>query len=228
MSKAKKEKDLLLVLYLQKIKIMELPEKSVERISQYRRILTECDKKGKTHIYSHELAGQLNLTPVQVRRDVMLIGYSGTQRKGYVVNELKKHIDDILNGDKELNIAVVGMGNLGRAVTTFFNSKHSSLNIVAGFESDEQKTGKIISGVRCYHINEIKDKIKELDISIAILTLPPECAQKVVEELVVAELRGILNFTSTTLNVPPNVYVENYDVSTYLEKVAYFVNHPSN
>ncbi|MFO7790065.1 MAG: redox-sensing transcriptional repressor Rex, partial [Bacteroidales bacterium] len=161
---------------------MDLPEKSVERLSQYRKILLENEKNGKTHIYSHELAAQLHLTPVQVRRDIMLIGYSGTQRKGYVIKDLYARIIEVLNQGKKLNIAVVGMGNLGKAITCYFEGKHPSLEIKAGFDNNENKINRVISGIKCYHISELQKKIKELNISIAILTLPPEQAQSVTDK----------------------------------------------
>lgn len=204
---------------------MNLPPKSVERLSQYRRILYSNLDKGKEHIYSHELASQLHLTPVQVRRDIMLIGYSGTQRKGYVIEDLIQRIGEILDGNKKINTAIIGMGNLGKAITSYFNGKRTKLDIAAAFDVDEQKINRVISNVRCYHINQLGEKIKELDISIAIMTLSPEHAQEVADQLVVNNIKGILNFTSVPLSIPEHIYVEDYDMVTSMEKVAYFVNH---
>ncbi|HKK66787.1 MAG TPA: redox-sensing transcriptional repressor Rex [Bacteroidales bacterium] len=204
---------------------MNLPQKSVERLSQYRRILYSNLEKGKEYIYSHELASQLHLTPVQVRRDIMLIGYSGTQRKGYVIEDLIQRIGEILDGEKKINTAVIGMGNLGKAITSYFNGKRTKLDIAAAFDVDEQKINRVISNVRCYHINQISEKIKDLDISIAIMTLSPEHAQEVADLLVVNDIKGILNFTSVPLSIPDHIYVEDYDMVTSMEKVAYFVNH---
>ncbi|MFO7879539.1 MAG: redox-sensing transcriptional repressor Rex [Bacteroidota bacterium] len=204
---------------------MNLPPKSVERLSQYRRILYSNLDKGKEHIYSHELASQLHLTPVQVRRDIMLIGYSGTQRKGYVIEDLIQRIGEILDGNKKINTAIIGMGNLGKAITSYFNGKRTKLDIAAAFDVDEQKINRVISNVRCYHINQLGEKIKELDISIAIMTLSPEHAQEVADQLVVNNIKGILNFTSVPLSIPDHIYVEDYDMVTSMEKVAYFVNH---
>jgi len=204
---------------------MNLPQKSVERLSQYRRILYSNLEKGKEYIYSHELASQLHLTPVQVRRDIMLIGYSGTQRKGYVIEDLIQRIGEILDGEKKINTAVIGMGNLGKAITSYFNGKRTKLDIAAAFDVDEQKINRVISNVRCYHINQISEKIKDLDISIAIMTLSPEHAQQVADLLVVNDIKGILNFTSVPLSIPDHIYVEDYDMVTSMEKVAYFVNH---
>lgn len=202
---------------------LNLPEKTIERLSEYRRTLLNCLAKGKTHIYSHELAGLHNITAVQVRRDLMLIGYSSMKKKGYDAQELIKVIGDIIDHQIGLNVAVVGMGNLGRAITTYFNGKRPKLNIVAAFDVDPNKVNRVISGVNCYHMRELPDVIKRNDISIAIISSPPDTANQVAEQLVAAGIKGILNFTTIPLVVPENVYLEEYDMITSMEKVAYFV-----
>lgn len=206
---------------------MALPPKTVERLSQYRRILYNNLDKGKENMYSHELASQLHFTPVQVRRDIMLIGYSGTQRKGYLVEELINRIGIVFDGNQKINTATIGIGNLGKAITTYFNGKRTKLDIAAAFDVDQNKINRVIADVKGYHINELSNKIKELNISIAMLTLFPEYAQGITDKLVVCGIKGILNFTSVPLNMRDNtgIYVEDYDMITSLEKVAYFVNH---
>lgn len=200
-----------------------LPEKTIGRLSEYRRTLLNCLANGKTHIYSHELANLHNITAVQVRRDIMLIGYSTTLKKGYDVKALIDVIGDIIDTEKGLNAAVIGVGNLGRAITTYFNGKRTRLKIAATFDTDPDKTRRVISGVKCYPMSELSKIIKEQDISIGILTVPPEDASVVAETLIMAGIKGILNYTSTPLNVAPNVYLEEYDMITSIEKVAYFV-----
>ncbi len=202
---------------------MKLPEKTVERLSEYRRTLLECLSKGKTHIYSHELARLHNNTAVQVRRDLMLIGYSSMKKKGYDAKELIDVIGKIIDYKNGLNVAVIGMGNLGRAVTTYFIGKRPKLNIVATFDNDSNKTNRVISGINCHHIKDLKEKIKASNISIAIITSPPDTAADITETLVMAGIKGILNFTTTPLNVPDNIFLEEYDMITSMEKVAYFV-----
>ncbi len=200
-----------------------LPEKTIGRLSEYRRTLLNCFADGKTHIYSHELANLHNITAVQVRRDIMLIGYSTTLKKGYDVKALIEVIGEIIDTELGLNAAVIGIGNLGRAITTYFNGKRTKLKIAATFDTDPEKANRVISGVKCYPMNEMQNIIKERDISIGILTVPPENAASVAETLIMAGVKGILNYTSTPLNVTPNVYLEEYDMITSLEKVAYFV-----
>lgn len=188
----------------------------------------DCLSSGKTHIYSHELANMLNLTAVQVRRDIMLMGYSTSLKKGYDINELIKVIGTILDTRKGQNVAVVGVGNFGRAITGYFTGKRSKLNIVATFDTDPSKINRVISGVNCYPVQQLSQIIKDLDITIAILTVPPDHAESVAELLVIAGIKGILNFTSVPLNISGNVYLEDYDMITSIEKVAYFVKKNSS
>ena len=202
---------------------MKLPGKTIERLSEYRRTLLECVNEKRNFIFSHELAARLHITAVQVRRDLMLIGYSSFQRKGYDVRELIDKIGTIIDSDQSLNVAIIGIGNLGRAVAGYFKGKRSKLNLVASFDTDPQKVNKVISGVRCYPHDDMEKVIKELDIRIAILTVPADYAREIAEEVVKFGVKGILNYTTIPLNVPSWVYLEEYDMITSIEKVAYFV-----
>ncbi len=202
---------------------MKLPERTVERISEYRRSLLDCLSNGKTHIYSHELAQLHHNTAVQVRRDIMFIGYSSMQRKGYDVKELIDVIGKILDTEKGLNVAVIGMGNLGRAITHYFTGKRSKLNIVAAFDKDPKKVERVTSGVKCYSVDFLEKIIKELHISIGIITVPADQAKSVAEDLYKCGIKGLLNFTTVPINVSPDVYIDEYDMITSLEKVAYYV-----
>ena len=200
-----------------------LPHKTIERLSQYRRALLICAAKGKTHIFSHEIAKIQHITPVQVRRDIMLIGYTGTLRKGYNIQELIDLIGDIIDTKEGLNVAVVGIGNLGRAMINYFNGKRTKLSIVAGFDSNPDKIDRIYSGVKGYHIDRLSEIIKAENISIAIITVPAGAAPDIAEKLVSAGIKGILNYTPKPVQVPSNIYLEEYDMITSLEKVAFFV-----
>ena len=202
---------------------MTLPERTVERLSEYRRSLLQCLEEGKTHIFSHELADLHHNTAVQVRRDIMFIGYTSMQRKGYDVRELVDVIGDILDSERGLNVAVIGVGNLGRAVTTYFVGKRSKLNIIATFDVDTTKMDRVISGVKCYPLSRLKEVVEAQQISIAIMTVPADSAAEVMAQLVEAGIKGVMNFTTVPLNVPPEMYLDEYDMITSLEKVAYFV-----
>jgi redox-sensing transcriptional repressor len=120
-------------------------------------------------------------------------------------------------------VAVVGIGNLGRAVTTYFIGKRSRLNIIATFDVDTNKIDRVISGVKCYPLSRLKEIVESYQISIAIMTVPADAAIEVAAQLVDANIRGLMNFTTVPLHVPDHVYLDEYDMITSLEKVAYFV-----
>jgi redox-sensing transcriptional repressor len=205
------------------MKMNKLPGKTVERLSEYRRMLLGCLAENRNYIFSHDLAALLHITAVQVRRDLMLIGYASVLRKGYDIRELIQTIGRIIDSEEGLNVAIIGIGNLGRAVTGYFRGKRSKLNVVASFDNDPQKVSKVISDVKCYHIQDMEQIIKEMNIQIAILTVPANYAKSTCESVVLFGIKGILNFTTVSLNVPSGIYLEEYDMITSIEKVAYFV-----
>lgn len=200
-----------------------LPGKTVERLSEYRRTLLTCLDEKRNFIFSHDLASRLHITAVQVRRDLMLIGYSSLHRKGYDVKELIDTISRIIDSDEGMNVAIIGIGNLGRALAGYFKGKRSKLNLVASFDNDPQKINRVISGVKCYPYNDMERIIGELKIQITILTVPADFAREIAEESVRYGIKGILNFTTIPLNVPSGIFLEEYDMITSIEKVAYFV-----
>jgi redox-sensing transcriptional repressor len=200
-----------------------LPGKTVERLSQYRRALISSLTGNRNYVFSHELAAMLHITAVQVRRDLMLIGYGSVMRKGYDVRELIKAIGNIIDAPNGLNVAIIGMGNLGRAITGYFKGKRTNMNVVAAFDVDQQKVDKVVAGVKSYHLDHFKKLRDELDIAVGVLAVPADQAVGVAEMLVSNGIRGIMNFTTVPLNVPDNIYLEEFDMITSIEKVAYFV-----
>ena len=202
--------------------VKHLPHKTVERLSQYRRALLLILSKEKTHVFSHEIAQMLHITPVQVRRDLMLIGYSGNLRKGYDIKELIDMIGHIIDTEKGQKVVVVGLGNLGKAMISYFKGKRTKLTIVAAFDVNPDKIDRIYDGVPCYHVDRIAEIMKKENITIGIITVPAEQAPAIAETLVLAGAKGILNYSPKPLNVSPYVYLEEYDMITSLEKVAFF------
>jgi len=200
-----------------------IPEKTIERLSEYRRTLLSCHDQGITHIYSHILAGIHGITAVQVRRDLMLIGFSSDTKKGYDVEVLINFIGEILDNNTDIHIGVIGMGHLGQALTKYFNNQHSKLSVVASFDIDPSKVGKTIDGIPCYSMSEFEKQVEARDIKIVILSSPTEVASELVLPIINAGIKGVLNFTSKPLNFPKGIVVENYDITTVLEKIAYFV-----
>lgn len=197
-----------------------LPGKTVERLSLYRRTL--LNRVSKEYIYSHELAELLHLTPVQVRRDFMLIEYTGNSGKGYYVKDLINTISKIIDPPETRYAAVVGMGNLGRAISRHLANKRENIKVLASFDIDEEKISRCSAGVRCYHLNDFENIVQQFEITVGIITTPAEAANAIKNLMISSGIKGILNLTSTPLDVPENIHLEEYDIVTSLEKITYF------
>jgi redox-sensing transcriptional repressor len=198
--------------------------KTIERLAMYRRLLSGLMEKGLEHFYSHQLAEFTGNTAAQVRRDIMVTGYTANARRGYAIDELIKRIDATLSVPETQKIALVGIGNLGRAILSYFNNQHSALSIVAAFDTDESRVNRVIAGCRAYPLRELRERVASEGITLGIITVPGQHAQQVAEALASAGITGILNFAPVPLNLPDSVYTERIDITTAIEKVAYFAN----
>jgi len=198
------------------------PARTVGRLSLYRRILYGLSEASVDNVYSHDLARMAGSTAAQVRRDIMGLGHTGSPVHGYNVRELIDAIGQVLDAEGGQCAALVGVGNLGRAIIAYFASRRPRLAIVAGFDSEPGKVGRVIHGCHCYPVAELGRVVRERGVSVGIVTVPAEQAQDVAELLVAAGVRGLLNFAPVRLTVSPEVYVEDVDITTSLERVAYF------
>ncbi|MBU1105139.1 MAG: redox-sensing transcriptional repressor Rex [Candidatus Riflebacteria bacterium] len=200
----------------------KISEKTVERLSVYRRHLKELQKKGKTRVYSHELAQIVAGTPAQVRRDLMQVGGNGCSSKGYEINLLSDEISELLDYPEKQNVALIGVGNLGRALLGFFSGSRENFDIVATFDNDPDKCGRIICGRRCYNADQLKKIVGEKKISTAILAVPAEAAENAVKDLIDAGVKAILNFAPKHITTNSNVFIQTIDMTMALEKAIYF------
>jgi len=199
-----------------------IPEKTIERLILYRRFLMNVKVEEKANIFSHELSTMTGFSSAQIRRDLMEIGYSGSPIKGYDTKNLIDSISEFIDAPEKQHVAIIGLGQLGRAIVNYFKGRRQKLEIIAAFDKDPNKAGKVVNGCRCYHIDELEKVIKENEIRIVILAIPEVGSQEMAERLVNAGIRGILNYAPTKLYLPHNIYIENRDMIMAVEKVAYF------
>ena len=197
--------------------------RTVGRLSVYRRLLVRLLSEGTRDVYSHELASIAGCSPAQLRRDIMAVGYSGSPIHGYDVAQLTESIGRFLDASTTMGAAIVGVGNLGRAITDYFAGRRPKLAIVAAFDTDPKKIGQVIHGCHCYDVAQIQQVISEQGICLGIVTVPEDQAQNVADLLIMSGVKGMLNFAPVRLRVPNHVYVEDVDMTTSLERVAYFV-----
>ncbi len=199
----------------------KLPIKTIERLLLYRVLLMEQQAIGKNSIHSHQLAELANNTPAQVRRDIMASGYSGNPSTGYEIADLLFKIKERLNLDLKVKVALVGIGNLGTAILSFFSFHKTRFEIVAAFDVDTEKSNKQVFGCKTYSIKRISSIIKSKQITLGIIATPDATAQDVADILVASGIKGILNFTSFPLKVPKNVKLNRIDITLELEKLAF-------
>jgi redox-sensing transcriptional repressor len=196
-----------------------IPPRVIPRLSRYYRILREYDQK--TWISSRELSLDTGFTDAQIRRDLAYFGQFGQPGKGYIIEELKKSIKAILGLDKQWNVLLVGVGNLGTALLRYKGFREQGFEIVAAIDADASKAGKIVNGVKIYPMGEINGLVKNKKIQMGILTVPEEVAQKAAENLVGAGIKSIFNFAPIHLKLPVDVQVRHIDMTIELERLSF-------
>ena len=199
-----------------------VPYRTIGRMTLYWRALRDYAREGKQHIYSHQLAAKSRVTAAQVRRDLMVLGYTGTPAHGYDAHKLRELIEAFVHPGEDQKVIIAGVGNIGRALLKFFMGRRPTLKVVASLEVNPDKFGRMIHGCPCYSIEEGARVIREQGITVGILAVPDAEAQYIAEMFVQAGIRGILNFARTALQVPSGVYVEDIDLAMSLDRVAYF------
>ncbi|HOW98162.1 MAG TPA: redox-sensing transcriptional repressor Rex [Kiritimatiellia bacterium] len=199
-----------------------VPARTVERLVLYRRLLNGLTEQGVEFIHSHEIAEKANNSAAQVRRDLMAIGYTGNPARGYAVNDLVRSINGLFEQKRDQKAALVGIGKLGRAILGYFALRQARPRIVAAFDSDPAKGQGEFAGCPCYPVDALTSVIARDGITVGILTVPADFAQPVTDLMLVAGVRGILNFAPTPLKTPAWAVVDNVDIATKLEKVAFF------
>jgi len=201
---------------------MKVPKKIINRLKLYRKTLYQLQKEGVAKIYSHTLGHHSECSAAQVRNDIRYIGYNGTPANGYDIKHLIKSISEFVDPLATTNACVVGIGNLGRAILDYCYNKNPKIRFVASFETDKLKIGRVISGCKCYDINQLESVIIEENINLAVLAIPEASAQIITDKLVASGVRGFLNYTALELKVPEGCYIENRDMLMALEKIAFF------
>jgi len=201
-----------------------VPNPAVRRLSLYLRQLESFKRKDRRTVSSKQLGESLNLTDAQVRKDLAYFGQFGHPGIGYRVDELIAQVKKILGTDKVWNVLLVGAGNLGRALMAYkgFNAKGFRLTNV--FDASNQLVGKKMGTFTVQPMTELQATIQKHQIRLAMVAVPADSAQDVVDQLVEAGTRGILNFAPTSVNVPDHIALNAVDLSVQLEQLSFQVN----
>jgi redox-sensing transcriptional repressor len=201
-----------------------IPNPAVRRLSLYLRQLEAFKRKDRRTISSKQLGEALHLTDAQVRKDLAYFGQFGHPGIGYRVEDLIAQVKKILGTDKVWNVLLVGAGNLGRALVAYkgFNAKGFRLTNV--FDAGPQIAGKKVGAFTIQPMTELEGTVQKNQIRLGMIAVPADSAQTVVDQLVAAGVRGILNFAPTSVSVPPHVALNAVDLSVQLEQLSFQVN----
>lgn len=196
---------------------------SLKRIFLYRACLVRLKMMGVEKVFSYTLANETGVTSDQVRKDFSEFNIKGNKRGGYEINDLLEKMEKIFHRNKDHNIVLIGMGNLGLALSKYSKFVQRNMNIVATFDIDPFKQ-KMRSGIPVYSMGRLKEIIDRFSVKVAIIAVPEISAQEVADELIRHGIMGIVNFAPVLLKVPPDVIINNVNLCDELESVIYYVH----
>ena len=196
---------------------------SLKRIFLYRACLVRLKLMGVEKVFSYTLANETGVTSDQVRKDFSEFNIKGNKRGGYEINDLLEKMEKLFHRNKDNNIVLIGMGNMGLALSKYSKFVQRNMNVVATFDIDPFKQ-KMRSGIPVYSMNRLKEIIDRFSVKVAILAVPEISAQEVADELIRHGITGLVNFAPVLLKVPPAVIINNVNLCDELESVIYYVH----
>jgi redox-sensing transcriptional repressor len=202
----------------------QVSELTTNRLSVYLRCLSTLEESGVRTISSQALAEQFHLNAAQIRKDLAYFGEFGVRGIGYYVKELRRHLRQILGLDRGVRVAIMGAGNLGLALADYAGFRDDGFEIVALFDTLKEKIGKRSrGGVVIYDTRDFRKVVKREAIGIAVIAVPASAAQQVVNTVVAAGVKAILNFSPGAVNVPRGTKLKNMDLTVSLESLSFFL-----
>ncbi len=199
-------------------------ELTTNRLSVYLRCLNAIHMAGVRTVSSQALAEQFDLNAAQIRKDLAYFGEFGVRGVGYYVEELRRHLRQILGLDRHVNIAIIGAGNLGLALADYPGFREDGFSIAALFDTKRDKIGqRSRAGVPIHDIKDFRRIVRREHIRIAAIAVPADSAQAVVNTVVGAGVKAVLNFSPGTLKVPGDVKLKSVDLTVSLESLSFFL-----
>lgn len=198
-----------------------IADSTVRRLSMYLRYLEDLDTKGQQTASSDELAHLCGTTPAQVRKDLSFFGSFGKRGLGYPVHELTAHLREILGLEREWKVVIVGAGKIGAALANYRGFRQRGFRIVGVYDNDPSKIGKPWGEAIIHDMADLAQDIAREEAPIAVLAIPSDDAQDVVDRLVGAGIRAILNFAPAQITVPPHVSLKSVNMAMELEGLSF-------
>lgn len=215
--------------------MLKIPNATIKRLALYRRCFIELHDRGIKRIQSSELSQRIGVDSATIRRDFSYLGELGRQGYGYEVRIVLEAFNMLLNTEETQQCVLIGVGNLGRALMKYFSSDKfkkllfkTPVNLVAAFDVDESLVGTAVGDKPIYHLNSLEDYIRTNEVTYAILAVPPKVAQEVASSLEGLGIKGLLNLSSTVINVSDDIRVHEVDLNMELETLFFYVLQKEN
>jgi len=205
-------------------KMKDIPDIVVGRLPVYLRALSRMMQAGQQVTSSKELGERLGISSAQIRKDLSHFGEFGKQGTGYQIPYLVEQLKRILKVNNEWQVALIGMGDIGHALTHYNGFVNRGFHIVLLFDNDPKKIGTAINGLVVMDAAKLVEEIRGRGLKVAMLAVPAEKAQEVANKLVEAGIEGILNYAPINLSVPPNVHVQYIDPVIHLQRMTFYID----
>lgn len=206
----------------------KIPRATLKRLPLYYRFVNTLKSKGIDRVNSKTISEALNIESATIRRDFSYFGELGKKGYGYNIDSLLEFFKSELSDSDNIYIGIVGVGNLGRALLTYNFSIHDEMTITEAFDIDSNIIGTQIGDVTIHDMDNLKEVLESKGISVVILTTPENVAQQVVDNLIEANVKGILNFTPARVETPSSVQVHHIDLGIELQSLLFFMKNYSN
>jgi redox-sensing transcriptional repressor len=201
-----------------------IPDIIVGRLPRYLQALEHMHNDGVHTTSSQELGSMIGISAAQIRKDLSQFGEFGRQGKGYAVSYLVGQLQHILKVNRIWDMALVGAGNLGHAITNYQGFRNHGFKVAMIFDTDPERIGQTFSGITVQDASQMIGVIKAQAIKVGMITVPVGSAQSVADDLVKAGVQAILNYAPITLSVPDNVNVQYIDPIIYLQRMTYYLD----
>jgi redox-sensing transcriptional repressor len=201
--------------------VKRIADSTVRRLSMYLRYLEDLDTRGQQTASSDELAQLCGTTPAQVRKDLSFFGSFGKRGLGYPVHELTAHLREILGLEHEWKVIIVGAGKIGAALANYRGFRQRGFTVVGVYDNDPGKVGTTWGASTIRDMGQLETDIASEEARIAVLAIPSENAQQVVDRIIGAGIRAILNFAPTQITVPPFVSLKSVNMAMELEGLSF-------
>lgn len=209
------------------MKVEKISELTTNRLSVYLRCLNELSAKGIKTVSSDDLAKRFHLNSAQIRKDLAYFGEFGVRGVGYYVDNLRQDLTKILGLENKHNVGIIGAGRMGTALADYYEFSQTNFSVVALFDSDKTKIGNLVGEIKIHDIKKFAEIVEKENIDVAVIAVPAQFAQSVLEMIIGAGIKAIMNFAPIPLKGEENIKIRTVDLTISLESLSYFLAQPT-